>query len=107
MAVVTLTSKIFVGDVGTAFRGTFKENGVVVNISAATTKNMIFEKPDGTIVTKSAVFLTDGSDGILQYVSISGDLNIGGNWRLQGYVDLGSWAGHSDLVNFKIFDHLT
>lgn len=107
MAVVTLTDKIFVGDVGTGFRGTFKEDGSIVDISAASTKTITFEKPDGTTMVKAGSFVTDGTDGVLEYVSVDGDLDIGGDWRLQGYADIGSWAGHSDIVKFKVFDNLT
>lgn len=107
MAVTTLTDKVFVNDIGTSFRGTFKEDGTVVDISSATTKNIIFEKPDGTKVTQTGSFFTDGTDGILEYLSVDGDLNIGGDWRLQGFANLGSWIGHSDIVNFKVYDNLT
>lgn len=107
MAVTTLLDKVFRGDVGTVFRGTFKEDGTAFSISGATTKDIIFEKPDGTTVTKAGSFFTDGSDGVLQYASIANDLNIGGKWRLQGYIvtPQGSW--HSDVVNFKVYDNLT
>lgn len=107
MAVATLTDKVFVGDVGTGFRGTFKEDGEIVDISAATTKTITFEKPDGTTETKPGSFVTDGTDGVLEYVSADGDLDTGGDWRLQGYADIGSWVGHSDIVNFKVYDNLT
>ncbi len=107
MAVVTLTDKIFVSDIGTGFRGTFKEDGVVVDISTATTKTITFEKPDGITITRAGSFVTDGTDGVLEYVSVDGDLDIGGNWRLQAYADIGGWAGHSDIVNFKVYDNLT
>lgn len=107
MAVVTLLDKIFKGDIGTVFRGTFKEDGTAFSIAGATTKDIIFEKPDGTSVTKAGSFFTDGSDGILQYTSIADDLNQGGKWRLQGYIILPSGAWHSDVVNFKVYDYLT
>lgn len=107
MAVTTLTDKVFVGDIGTSFRGTFKEDGTAVDVSSATSKTIIFEKPDGTKVTQTATFFTDGTDGIIQYSSVSGDLDIGGDWRLQGFIAMPSWTGHSDIVNFKVYDNLT
>jgi len=108
MAVTKLTEKIFVGDIGTAFIGTFKENGVIVDISSATVKNIVFEKPNGLKVTMPGSFVTDGTDGQLQYVSVADDLDIGGKWRLQGFVNLGGvWVGHSDIVEFKVYDNLT
>ncbi len=107
MAVTTLTDKVFVGDIGTAFRGTFKEDGTAIDISSASVMQIKFEKPDGTIVTQTASFFTDGTDGVIEYLSVSGDLSIGGKWRLQGFVTMASWTGHSDIVNFKVYDNLT
>lgn len=107
MAVTTLTDKVFVNDIGTGFRGTFKEDGTVVDVSGAVTKTIKFEKPDGTTLSKAGSFVTDGTDGLLEYKTVDGDLSIGGKWRLQGYVDLVSWKGHSDIVNFKVYDKLT
>ncbi len=107
MTVTTLTDKVFVNDIGTAFQGTFKESGTVVDISGAATKTIKFEKPDGTTMDKPGSFVTDGTDGLLEYRSVDGDLDIGGDWRLQGYIDLGGWKGHSDIVNFKVYDSLT
>ncbi len=107
MAVTLLTDKVFVGDIGTTFRATIKEDGTAVDISTATTKQLVFEKPDGTIITRTANFVTDGTDGLIEYLSVSGDLDIGGDWRIQGIIALPAWQGRSDIVEFKIYDNLT
>lgn len=107
MAITTLTDKVFVGDVGTIFRATFKEDGSAIDISSATTKTISFEKPNGVMVTQTGVFFTDGTDGILQYTTVADDIDEGGMWRIQGFVDLGVWSGRSDIVNFKVYDNLT
>ena len=105
--VVLVEDKVFVGDIGTAFRGTFKEDGNALDISSVTTREIIFEKPNGIKVTKTAVFFTDGTDGILQYVSIANDIDVAGDWRLQAYIVMTGFAGFSDVVNFKVYDTLT
>lgn len=105
--VAVITDKIFVGDIGTIFRGTFKEDGTAIDISSATTRQIIFEKPNGIKVTKAATFFTDGIDGIVQYVSVADDMDIGGDWRLQGYIVMTGFTGYSDVVNFKVYDTLT
>jgi hypothetical protein len=75
------------GDIGTIFRKTIKDqDGVVVNISTATTKELIFTKPDGTQLTKTAVYTTDGTDGKIQYVAVAGDLDLEGKWGYHGHV---------------------
>lgn len=107
MTVTFLTDKVFVGDIGTVFRTTVKEDDVAVDISTATIKQIIFQPPSGVAVTQTAVFFTDGSDGIMQYVSVANDLNIGGIWRLQGYIVSPAWQGHGEQVEFKVYDNLT
>jgi len=107
MAVTTLEDKVYLNDIGTGFRGTFKEDDTAVDISAAVTKTIKFEKPDGTTMLKVGSFVTDGTDGLLEYKSIDNDLDTSGNWRIQGYVDLVTWKGHSEIVNFKVYDYLT
>ena len=108
MAITFLTDKVFVGDIGTAFRTTIKEDGSAIDISLASTMEIIFQPPSGVSVTQTATFFTDGTDGIMQYVTDSaGDLPIGGDWKLQGYIVLPAWQGHGDQVEFKVYDILT
>lgn len=107
MAITFLADKVFVGDIGTAFRTTIKEDGTAIDISLATTKEIVFQPPSGVAITQTAVFFTDGTDGIMQYVTEAGDIDIAGNWKLQGYVVLPPWQGHGDQVEFKVYDILT
>lgn len=108
MAITVLTDKVFVNDIGTVFRATIKEDDVAVDVSSASvTKQFIFQPPDGVSFTRNAVFTTDGTDGMIEYVSVDGDLGIGGNWRIQAYLVLSAWTGHTDVVQFKVYDKLT
>lgn len=93
-------------DIGTIFRATFYEGSTVVDISAATTKQLIFKKPDGTLLTKAGSFYTDGTDGILQYTSIADDLTPTGIWKLQGYVVIGTNQHKSDIYKFRVYNNL-
>jgi len=100
-----------VNDIGTIFRVTVYDTtstgaSTVADISAATTKQIIFERPDGTTLTKTAVFTTDGSDGNIQYVSVDGDLNVTGTWHLQAYVvtPAGSWK--TSVGHFRVYENL-
>lgn len=101
------TSEIHVGDVGTAIRATIKdEDDVVVDVSAATTKQLIFEKSDCTEVTKTATFYTDGTDGIIQYVTESGFLTVAGVWRVQAYIVLPGGEWKSDIYEFRVHKNI-
>ena len=94
--------RVFVGDVGTVFEATLKEVGVVVNISSATAKQLIFERPDGSTFTVTASFTIDGTDGKLQYTILVGDLNIAGLWSWQAKVTLASGGPfHSETKEFR------
>jgi len=72
------------GDFATVFTATMKTSaGVVIDISGATTKQILFRKPDATILTKTATFTTDGTDGKLTYTTISTDVDSVGIWSVQ------------------------
>ena len=98
---------IFKGDWGTIFHITVletneAEQNVVMNISTATTKQILFTKPSGTLLTKTAVFTTDGTNGQIQYVSIDGDLNEAGTWTWQGLLTFASGKWHTTTGSFSV-----
>ena len=97
---------IRVGDIGTTFRATILDNGVTKDISSATVMQLTFRKPDGTEVTKTAVWTTDGTDGKMQYVAVLNDLNLAGRWVVQGYVETPAGKWHSSLYNFLVMENL-
>ena len=98
--------EIHVGDIGTAFEVTLKDCDVVVDVSTASVKQIIFKKPDKTVVTKTAVFKTDGTDGIIQYITILDDLDMKGTWYIQAKVSLPTGTWSSDKSKFKVYDNL-
>ena len=100
-------NEIHVGDIGTSFQVTLYDSTNIVDISGATTKTLYFLKPDGTTkLTKTASFLTDGTDGILEYLTISGDLDVSGTWKIQAKVVLPSGEWSSDIGKFKVYDNI-
>lgn len=103
-----MSAQIHVDDVGTVFKATIKdEDGAIVNVSTASTKEMVFHKPDGTPVVKTAVFATDGTDGVIKYVTVTDDTDQDGDWQVQGYVVIGTAIFHSDIHVFKVFPNLS
>lgn len=87
---------------------TMKEDGVVVNLASVTTKEIVFRKPDGTTVTKSAAFVTDGADGKIKYATESGFLDQTGVWELQPHFVFpgGGFTGRGEVVQFVVKDNL-
>lgn len=92
-----------VGDVGTAIRVRVRdENGAVVDVSAAAaagTKLIYLTSAGigGASYVLPASFVTDGTDGWIQYVTVAdgvapdtvpGTLNKSGGWTVHGWVRL-------------------
>lgn len=98
---------IHVGDVGTQFRVTVQDcNSTVIDISDATTTEIIFKKPNGDTITQTAYFLTDGSDGIIRYIAASGDLDTTGSWKIQSHIITPSGEWNSEFKTFKVHRNL-
>ena len=100
-------NEIHKGDIGTQFTVTVQDGTTVVDISTASTKQLIFKKPGGTILTKSTSFVTDGTDGKMQYVSVDGDLSDDGVWKMQGKVIIGGNTFSTDITSFKVYKNLS
>jgi hypothetical protein len=98
--------EIHEGDIGTIFEVTLQDGDAIVDISAASEMYILFEKADGTTLTKTAVHKTDGTDGILQYVTILDDLTPVGNWKVQAHVVLPTGSWKSDISKFKVYANL-
>lgn len=93
-------------DVGTAFDFTVIDDsdGGVVDLSLCPTREATFVKPDGTVLgPKTCTLITDGTDGRMRYVTIAGDIDQSGSWKVQGRAAIDaarSW--YSDLVRFLV-----
>ena len=95
-------NEIHKNDVGTVFVATIMDAAAVINISTATTKQLLFRKPNGTVLTKAGAFTTDGSDGKLQYTTIAGDLSDVGGWSLQAKLIFPAGTWYSDVHRFEV-----
>ena len=100
---------IHVGDVGTIFEVTVVENDGVtpVNIGLATVKKIYFKDSAGVKMEKTAVLVTDGSDGKMKYVGVAGDIDLAGIWQMQGYVEMPAGKFYSVKTRFTVHDNLS
>lgn len=73
---------IQVDDFGWIGKLTLKQDGTAVDISSYTTKQFVLRDPDGTAAVKTADFDSDGTDGILKYTILTGDIDAAGNWKV-------------------------
>lgn len=100
-------NEIHKGDIGTQFKVTIKnQTGTVVDLSGMSTKQILLKKPSGDILTKTASFFTDGSDGIIVYTTVDGDINEHGEWFLQAYYSDGTSARYTDITLFTVHRNL-
>mgnify|MGYP001567167843 FL=1 len=82
---------MLVGDIGKDIEVTVMEDGAVLNISTATTKELIFTHADGTTKTFAAAFVGTGTDGKIKYTTVlTSDFDKPGRWQVQWHVIVGS-----------------
>lgn len=107
-----MTTNIRVGDVGTSIIlriVTVNSSGTktAVDISTNSGLNMYFKKPNGATLTKTAVLNTTGTDGRMKYILTAGDIDIKGDWQVQGFVNLGgSGSWKTTLGTFTVEDNI-
>jgi hypothetical protein len=101
-----MATEIHKDDIGTRFQVTIMDGSSVVDVSTATTKQIILRKPDETNLTKDASFYTDGTDGIITYTTTEGDLDVAGVWQIQAYIIIGSNKWHTDIGTFRVYPNL-
>lgn len=98
--------EIHVGDVGTELICTIKDGDSAVDISAGSAVIRLRKPQTGTVVQKTAVFVSDGTDGQIKYVTVSGDLDEAGTWQIQAQVTISTNTWNSDVQNFEVHPNL-
>tara|TARA_R110002110_G_scaffold255061_2_gene470839 strand:+ start:1565 stop:1873 length:309 start_codon:yes stop_codon:yes gene_type:complete len=99
-------NEIHENDVGTKFLVTVTDGTSAVNISGASTKQLIIKKPSGAKLTKATSFVTDGTDGKMQYSIAADDLDEAGTYKLQGRVIISDGSFYTDIHTFKVYRNL-
>lgn len=62
------------------------DNLVPFDVSGATAMSVLMKKPDGQVLTRTAILLTDGTDGKIYYDVVAADLNDSGKWYFRAEV---------------------
>lgn len=101
-----MSSQIHINDIGTELIVTIKDDGAVVDISGASTMTIVIKKPDGESLTKTASLYTDGTDGKMEYITQSGDIDQAGLYKIQGIVVLDSGTFHTSISSFQVHCNL-
>ena len=101
-----MVEEIHKDDIDTKFLVTLKDGTTAVDISTASTLEIIFEKSDGTVVAKTGTLNSDGTDGKMYYKTIADDLDMIGSWKIQGKVVIGSGTWKSSVALFTVYNNL-
>ena len=102
-----MACELHLNDIGTIFEIAITDcDGAPIDITSAQTLKIMFEKPDCTVVTKTATMYGPGTDGIVRYTIISGDLNQVGDWRVQAEVAFTVNKYTSTSTGFTVFPNL-
>jgi len=98
------------GDIGTIIRVTVgtRVAGVFVpkDISNASVKELVFHKPGSSSMTKTAVFTTNGTDGKLEWTTVSGDLTPWGTYQVQAKLTMPGFTGRGKRATFEVLKNL-
>jgi hypothetical protein len=104
--VLVTTNEIHVGDVGTALQFLVMDGATPVDLSQATVLQVVFWTAQNRRWVVPVSLATDGKDGLLQYVTVSGDLDVPGVWHYQVTVHLPSGSWSSSVGTFTVFPNL-
>lgn len=73
-----------------------------LSLVTTTAREFEFTKPDGTIVTKTAAFVTDGSDGRLRYATEAGFLDVVGTWKVRAKLTEAAKLYRTEPIAFAV-----
>lgn len=102
---------LFVGEVGLPIVVQFTDSsGIPIDLSNSTGREILLRRPGGTsgaLLTCSGQLYTNGLDGKMKYVTVSGDFNVLGNYEAQGFaIPQSGQARYSERLAFNVQDNL-
>lgn len=90
-----MSDKSYVGDIGTIL-----EVDCGVDISSATTHNLMMQKPDLASVELTG---TVHNTNFIRYTTIDGDLDQAGVYRIQSKVVISGWDGLGETAKLRVY----
>lgn len=78
------------------------DTSAAANIAGYTTKEALLKSPTDDVKTNAAAFVTDGTDGLLEFTIADGDLDEEGNWHLQMRLAAIGQEVRSSIVDFWV-----
>lgn len=100
-------AKFHLNDIGSVIVITLRNEGLPVNLSQTTVRQLQLRKPGAAAnIIRTANLVTDGTEGKMQYTWAAGDLDIVGTWLLMVYIESPTLHLHSDIVQFEVDKNL-
>jgi hypothetical protein len=95
-----------VGDIGSTYTVTITENGLPLDLTPSTGRQLRFLRPDNTVLAVTPAYVTDGTDGKLRHTFTSGQLSRPGSWQTQVHITTAGGEWHSDIGGFQVSTNL-
>ena len=80
-----MASQIHKDDVGTKLLVTVTDDGSAVDISSASSLTIFIRQQSGTVLERTGE-VEDGPNGKMYYLTVVGDLDAAGNYKIKGKV---------------------
>lgn len=96
-----------VGAVGLTIRVTVKDQDQApVDLTATTVRKIYLRRPNGRVSTFDASLVGPGTNGVMAYVTVAGDLDIHGDWTIQARVTTGTTLDYfSEVQPFRVAEN--
>ena len=102
-----MAANLHVGDIGTAIIMTVNnQDGIPIDLSSFTNLVLIIKRSDASIVERTCIFVTNGVDGKVQYISTINDFTILGNYKFQVRCSSGGNVWHSNILVNKVYPNV-
>jgi len=82
------------------------QDGLVVDVSAATEKTITLKKIGAAVASKTLAFTDDGTDGEVEYTTLATDLDAPGTWKVQAVVTIATVVYRTNVITFTVVPNL-
>ena len=89
------STSIQLGDIGTAIRVLLAGG---VDTGSITSSSIRYRKPTGATGQWTGTIV----DGAIEYTTVADDIDEAGVWYLQGFYDIGSWSGGTEVISITV-----
>ncbi len=102
-----MAAELHVGDVGTKIRSLIlDQSSEIVPLDGATILQYIIVKPSKTVVVLNCTLVSDGTDGLMEFLTTASTLDEAGFYTLQGYIEVSTNKWHTDQIRFRVYPNL-